>query len=97
MLKSRKETEQKRVKEVKVGGIYKHFKGELYQVIAIATRETDIEKRDVIYRSIMNGTTWSREISLFASFVDTDKYPNAEQKYRMEYVGSPKYGVVSNL
>lgn len=77
-----------------IGGLYRHFKGGLYQVITIAKREADREIEDVIYKSLETGEIWSRELSLFMSPRDVEKYPNHEQKERMKYIGTPILNVL---
>ena len=72
-------------KRVEVGHIYKHFKGHMYKVIAIATNSETLEKM-VIYQNIDTLENWVREYNMFNSLVDKTKYPNVKQKYRFEEV-----------
>lgn len=74
-----------------VGGLYRHFKGGIYQVIAIATDEAQRDKSLVIYRSVADGSVWARELSVFMSKRDKVKRPNYEQEMRLEFIGMPKY------
>ena len=43
-----------------VGNIYKHFKGNEYEVISIAV-DTETLRERVIYKSITDGKLWDRE------------------------------------
>lgn len=61
--------------------VYKHFKGDLYVIIDIATH-TETDETLVIYGR--EHKTWARPLRMFMSEVDHDKYPDAEQKYRFE-------------
>ena len=62
--------------------IYRHFKGTLYQIVAIA-RHSETKEEMVVYRAIYNDTgNWVRPLSMFLSEVDHERYPNATQKYR---------------
>lgn len=73
---------------VKIGGIYKHFKGTLYEVMAIGTG-TETEEQVVIYRpynSTNQDKIWVRPYNSFISKVDKVKYPEVSQEYRFEYV-----------
>lgn len=73
---------------VKIGAIYKHFKGTLYEVMAIGT-DTETEEQVVIYRpynSSSQDKIWVRPYNSFISKVDKVKYPEVEQEYRFEYV-----------
>ncbi|MEG0153391.1 MAG: DUF1653 domain-containing protein [Cellulosilyticaceae bacterium] len=79
--------ELKEAKRPEVGDIYRHFKGGVYRVIAIARREADRNILDVVYESMETGEVWSRELSLFMSARDVEKYPQYEQCERMLYVG----------
>lgn len=68
---------------VKVGEKYKHFKGKIVEVIALAKDSEDL--RDlVVYNH--DGTTWVRDYIEFVSEVDHKKYPEVKQKYRFEKV-----------
>lgn len=70
-------------RKIKINGLYKHFKGTTHKVICIAKdSETLIEK--VVYTHEEDGTIWVRNKDEFLSLVDTNKYPNIEQKYRFE-------------
>jgi len=70
--------------EVKIKGIYKHFKGNYYLVEDIAIDSETLEEI-VLYRSLYeNGILWSRSKSDFLSKVDHKKYPNVTQKYKFE-------------
>lgn len=40
------------MKQVKIGGKYKHYKGNLYEVIAIARDSEDPEKELVVYKAL---------------------------------------------
>ncbi len=72
-------------REVKVGGIYKHFKGNYYKVICIAKDSEDLSLK-VVYMHEDSDKIWVRDKNEFLSEVDRNKYPNVNQKYRFELV-----------
>ena len=70
-------------RKITVGKHYKHFKGIIVEVIAIAKDSEDLHEV-VVYTH--NGDYWVRPLSLFLSEVDHTKYPNVTQKYRFEEI-----------
>ncbi|HIS90452.1 MAG TPA: DUF1653 domain-containing protein [Candidatus Faecisoma merdavium] len=77
--------------EVVVGGIYKHFKGNLYKVINIGydseTNINGISKKLVIYEALYDDhKIWVRPYDMFVSKVDKEKYPDVLQEYRFELI-----------
>ncbi len=72
------------MRELKINGVYKHFKGDYYLVVDVAINSETLEKY-VIYRSLYgNGSLWIRPMDMFLEKVDKVKYPNAVQEYRFE-------------
>ncbi len=70
--------------EVKIKGIYKHFKGDYYIVEDVAIHSETKEKY-IVYRGLYgDGKLYIRPYDMFMSEVDREKYPNVEQKYRFE-------------
>ena len=70
--------------EVKIKGIYRHFKGDYYIVEDVATHSETKEKY-VAYRGLY-GTNelYIRPMEMFLSKVDKQKYPEVKQEYRFE-------------
>lgn len=72
------------MQELKINGIYKHFKGDYYLVIDIANCSETKEKYVVYRRLYGDGSLWIRPVDMFLSEIDHEKYPNVRQKYRFE-------------
>ena len=69
--------------------IYRHFKGNYYQVMEIAYDATNIDplnRKMVVYKSLSNGMIYVRDLKEFLSEVDHRKYPDVKQRYRFEKI-----------
>jgi len=71
--------------KVEIGETYKHFKGHIYKVIAIAKNTETLEDM-VIYENVETKETWARPYEMFTSKVDKEKYPEIQQEYRFEKI-----------
>lgn len=70
--------------ELKLHGVYRHFKGDYYLVEDVCTHSETKEKY-VLYRRLYgDGDLYVRPYDMFLEEVDHKKYPNEKQKYRFE-------------
>ena len=68
---------------IKPGQKYRHFKGNIYEVLLLAKDSETLE--DVVVYGYGN-QNWVRPLSMFISEVDHQKYPDIKQKYRFEEI-----------
>lgn len=68
-------------------GVYRHFKGNYYEVIGTALH-SETEEEFVVYRALYGSAgLWVRPAAMFCERVDKAKYPDAVQEYRFERIG----------
>lgn len=72
------------MREIQIGRVYRHFKGDRYLVEAIAS-DSETGETCVVYRKLYgDGGLWVRPAAMFLERVDREKYPDARQEYRFE-------------
>lgn len=71
-------------RELKIGGLYRHFKGMYYYVKDVAIHSETGDKF-VVYQQLYGELkTYIRPYEMFLSEVDKEKYPEVNQTWRFE-------------
>lgn len=74
------------MREIRLHGVYRHFKGRCYLVEDVALHSETGEEY-VVYRQLYGeGKLWIRPKAMFLEPVDREKYPDCPQQYRFELV-----------
>ena len=74
-------------KDPEANEIYRHFKGNLYQVICIAVNSEN-RQREVVYQALYAPYgIYVRPLDMFMSATDHVKYPDVKEAYRFTLVG----------
>ena len=72
------------MRKIKTNTIYRHFKGNEYLVLDIVYN-LEANEEMVLYKALYGDLkSYVRPLSMFASEVDHEKYPNIKQKYRFK-------------
>ncbi len=70
--------------KLKIHGIYRHFKGNLY-IVEDIIYHSETEEKMVAYRALYgDNRLWCRPLDMFLEEVDHKKYPDVKQEYRFE-------------
>lgn len=70
--------------DVRIGGIYRHFKGDLY-IVEDVVYHSETKEKLVFYRALYgNCQHYVRPYDMFMSKVDREKYPDVKQEYRFQ-------------
>lgn len=69
--------------DIIIGGIYRHYKGNRYQVLAIAKHSETLEEM-VVYKALYGeGGVWVRPLHMWSETVEKD----GDSFLRFEYIG----------
>ena len=72
------------MRELQIGRVYRHFKGDYYLVEGVAN-DSETGAPFVIYRKLYgDGGLWLRPLEMFLSKVEKEKYPDCTQDDRFE-------------
>lgn len=64
------------------GELYQHFKGNIYEILTLATHTESMEEMVVYQDHNQPEKIYARPLNMFFDPVDIEKYPDAKQKIR---------------
>ncbi len=59
------------MQEITIGKIYKHYKGNIYKIIALG-KHSETEEDMVVYQSVKNGDIWIRPKKMWNEKIDSN-------------------------
>ena len=59
------------MQEITVGNFYKHYKGNLYKIIALGKHSENLEEM-IVYQSVKDGQIWIRPKSMWNEIIDNN-------------------------
>lgn len=69
---------------IQVGAIYKHFKGHVYEVIALA-KHSETREDMVVYRSVDDASdVWTRPASMFLEHVEKPEHSYSGPRFLLQ-------------
>ena len=57
------------MQEISVGKIYRHYKGNIYKIIALA-KHSETSEDMIVYQNVKKGDIWTRPKSMWNEIVD---------------------------
>ena len=59
------------MQEISIGKTYKHYKGNIYKIIAF-TKHSETCEDMIVYQSVKNGDTWVRPKTMWNEIIDNN-------------------------
>lgn len=59
------------MQKIAVGKFYKHYKGNLYKIIALGKHSENLEEM-IVYQSVKDGQIWIRPKSMWNEIIDNN-------------------------